>query len=145
MPDIIGHYIEDLRFEHPCCLLVSGASGAGKSDFIKSCIEHNGIKGEINQIFYFMPKSEETDITPQPNQRIYVMEGLPTQKWVDDLLSTGSTGTMVVIDDQWRQCLESQVIEDLIIRTRRHKKISLAFITQNFFQRTPANRSKTLR
>ena len=97
MPEsFLGPFIHDLRFVHPFCMLVSGTTGAGKSTFLRNLIEKEGIKGRINEIFYFMPRTENIKIRVPPHQRFVKMQGLPTQEWVDknwkpDTSSQGSS------------------------------------------------------
>jgi hypothetical protein len=130
-------FIPDLRFQHPCSLLISGTTGAGKSHFVKLLIENDGIKGGINKIFYFMPRLENLGIRPSPQQQLFIMEGLPTQNWVDDTFTRDENkNCLIVVDDLWSQCIESPVIESLLTYGRRHLNVSLAFIAQNFYEKS---------
>ena len=51
---------------------LTGHSGAGKSTFLKNMIEKNGIKGTINEIYYFMPQIETLNIKTKPNQMNFI-------------------------------------------------------------------------
>jgi len=135
MPNYLGRFVEDLRFQHPCALLVSGTTGAGKSNFVKNIIERRGIKGRINTIYYFMPKMETLDITPNPGQKIYYFPGLPTEKWVRDTFHESTHDSLVIIDDQWSAAIESEVVSNLTTFGRRHDGISIIMITQNFYEK----------
>ena len=135
MPNYLGRFITDLRFQHPCALLISGTTGAGKSNFVKNVIERQGIKGTIRTIYYFMPKLETLDITPLPGQKIFYFAGLPTEKFVRDNFKESTRDTLIIIDDQWSAAIESEVVSNLAIYGRRHDGISLIMITQNFYEK----------
>lgn len=135
MPEsYLGKFIHDLRFCHPFCILVSGTTGSGKSNFIKNVIEKNGIKGKINQIYYFMPRLEALNIDAGPDRRLYLMEGIPTKKWIDETFKESNRDTLIVVDDQWDECIESPDVKRLCNWGRRHLGVSLAFVTQNFYE-----------
>lgn len=136
MPNYIANYLENFQFSHPCALLVSGTTGAGKSFFIKNLIEKNGIKGTISTIYYFMPRLEPLEITPLPHQKLYVLEGMPTNRWYEDTFNENTRDTLIIIDDMWSECIESEVVRRLLTHGRRHLGISLAFTAQNFFERS---------
>lgn len=146
MPDYVGHLVNDLRFQHPTCLLVSGTSGSGKSWFIKNIIERNGIKGQINTIFYFVLQMEKFDLKPySPHTRIFMEQGLPDKKFVDELMAEERDDVLIVIDDQWRDCLKNKEVDRLIRHDRRHNKYSLIFVAQNYFEHTSGGNPKTMK
>jgi len=138
MANHLAKFIPDLRFAHPCSLLVSGTTGAGKSHFVKLLIENDGIKGNIDTIYYFMPRLENLDIKPNENQNLYICEGMPTQSWVDNTFKKDSESVnLIVVDDMWSQCIQSPVIEYLLTYGRRHLNVSMVFIAQNFYEKSP--------
>lgn len=137
-------WVPDLRFEHPAALLVSGTTGAGKTHWTKLLIENDGIKGEIKKIYYFMPMLENVNISPNPDQQLFLMEGMPTQSWVSDNFRPNEDAkTLIIVDDQWSQCVQSPVIESLLNHGRRHFGVSLIFIAQNFYEKS--TKARTMR
>lgn len=129
-------WVPNPRFQHPSALLISGTTGAGKSYFVKNLIEQEGIEGDIKHIYYFMPRLENLDIQPLPHQQLYLMEGLPTRNWVDDMFKKENKNCMIIIDDMWSKCVEDPVIENLLTYGRRHFNVSLVFIAQNFYEKS---------
>ncbi len=71
--------VPDLRISHPCSIFIAGATGTGKSNFIKNFIECDAIKEGTDIVYYFMPRFETLDITPPNGVDIYTYEGLPSQ------------------------------------------------------------------
>jgi len=129
-------HVPDLRFRHPCCLFISGTTGAGKSHFVKNLIECGGTNVVFDNIYYFMPKIEHLEITPCENQEMFIQQGLPKQDWVDAHIKKDGTKNLIVIDDQWQRSLECPVVYDLLTHDRRHLNVSLCFISQNFFEKS---------
>jgi hypothetical protein len=145
MINLTTKYVPDLRFRHPCCLLITGTTGAGKSHFVKNLIECGGTDVVYDKIYYYMPKIEELGILPGANQQMFIDKGLPKQDWVDAHIKKDGTKNLIVIDDQWQRSLECPVVYDLITHDRRHLQVSLIFISQNFFEKSKSNHAVTYR
>ncbi|CAG5101521.1 Oidioi.mRNA.OKI2018_I69.chr1.g1130.t1.cds [Oikopleura dioica] len=86
-----------------------------------------------------MPRLEPLNIKPPAHQRLFLMEGLPTRKWVDDTFKETQRDTLIIFDDQWAECVENRAIEYLFVYGRRHLGISLIGITQNFYQKSKSS------
>jgi Cdc6-like AAA superfamily ATPase len=129
--------VPDLRISHPSSIFIAGATGTGKSNFIKNLIECDGIKGGTDVVYYFMPRFENLDINPPKGLDIYKQEGLPDQEWVNKTIEPyKERKTLIVVDDMWNQCVESPVIEYLLTYGRRHLNLSLIFVAQNFYEKS---------
>ena len=141
MPEsFLGPFVADLRFNHPFCAVVSGTTGVGKSTFLKHMIERNGIKGTINEIYYFMPRVENINIKTKPHQRLQKMQGLPTRKWIDERWSPDHSprDVLFIFDDLWSECINDPTAKDTAIWARNHLGISIAFVTQYYFEQSKA-------
>jgi hypothetical protein len=131
----LGYEVPSIKFQHPCSIFVSGASGSGKTEFIKNIVEHDFIEGGINTIYFFMPYIETTVISPLPHQELVLMEGVPTMAWLNDTFSlNGPKDTLIIVDDLWGQCVKSEAIRHLLKYCRSHFGISMIFVTQYFFE-----------
>jgi hypothetical protein len=124
-----------LEFQHPTALLISGTTGSGKSYFTKNLVEYGAISGDIKNIWYFMPKYEHLDIIPPRNQKLFVIEGLPTKDWMDQQFKDKKRDNLIIIDDQWGKCVNSELCEHLLGYGRRHYGVSLIFISQNYYEK----------
>lgn len=128
-------YVPDLRFRHPCCIFISGTTGAGKSYFVKNLIECGGTDVTYDNIYYFMPRMEQLDIVPHKNQEMFYNQGMPEEDWINAHLKNGKKN-LLIIDDQWHKCLENPIVYTLLTHDRRHLGVSLCFISQNFFEKS---------
>ena len=109
-------------------------------------IEKNGIKGNIKTIYYFVLRLEQLDIEPHdPNTRLFIQEGLPSKKFVDELVEQNSGDVMIVIDDQWRDCIKNKQIDRLIFHDRRHIGYTLIFVAQNYFEQRSGGNPITMK
>jgi len=137
MHNHVIRYVPDLRFQHPCALFISGTTGAGKSHFVKRLIERRGIRGNIKNIYYFMPRLERLDIRVPARQELFPMTGLPTRAWLDETFKKQKRGNaLIIIDDQWSSCVESKDCEYLLSYGRRHIGLSMCFLAQNFYEKS---------
>jgi len=143
MINLCTSFIPDLRFRHPFSMLISGSTGVGKSHFIKNVIECGGADVDFDNIFYFMPRLEQIDLVPLKNQELFLLQGLPDEDWIKENIKEDGSNNMIVIDDQWGKCLDNEIIYTLLTHDRRHRGVSLCFISQNFFEK--AKNAITLR
>ena len=132
----IGTVIENIKFRHPVSIFVSGASGTGKSHWIKHVIEQDFIQGNIRTIYYFMPEIENISISPLPHQELYLMQGVPTMTWIKDTFQqNGPRDTLIVVDDLWGECIKAKDSTRFLLKyCRNHYGISMIFVTQYFFE-----------
>jgi len=71
----LTRFVPDLRFQHPTALLIAGTTGSGKTQFVKNLIEHGGIKGKINKIYFFLPRLEPLLIETDDDTKIFLEQG----------------------------------------------------------------------
>lgn len=132
--------IAPVVFHHPICMIISGTTGSGKSNFVKLMIENDAIKPRIDQIWYFMPKTEVLHIKTREDQELHIRSGLPTQEWFDENVKNSKDKILVVIDDQWSKAIASDFVNNLVLVERRHANdyngVSIICISQNYFQKS---------
>jgi septin family protein len=134
--NIVGRFVNDFRFEHPFCTLISGTTGVGKSTFVKNLIERDGIKGNIREIYYFMPEIEKISINVPQHQKLYLMEGIPTKEWISKnwTVATSNKDVLFIVDDQWDDVLKDKTCKRLCSWGRNHLGFSTLFVTQYYFE-----------
>ena len=133
---VVGRFVHDFRFQHPFCSLISGTTGVGKSTFVKNLIEKDMIKNTVNEIYYFMPSMENININVLKHQKLFLMEGLPTKRWIlkNWTPKTSKRNVLFIIDDQWDDVLKDQTCKRLCTWGRNHLGFSTIFITQYYFE-----------
>ena len=129
--------IDSLTFQHPVSFIISGTTGSGKSTFVANIIEKRAFDGNIEKIYYFIPKNENLKITLPPGQHLEVKEGMSSRKWCHDTLDTGKRNSLVIIDDQWPKVVASKTVEYLISVGKNHWGVSVISIAHNYFNKGP--------
>ena len=145
--NVCTQYVPDIRFKHPCCILISGTTGVGKSHFVKLIIECGGTDVVYDNIYYFTPRGSKVDIITAENQNIFYCQGLPDDQFLKDHIKPDDAKNLLVVDDQWQKCVKSKFMHLLLSYERRHlneeRGISLILISQNYFER--GEQARTLR
>lgn len=118
----------DVRFKHPCTILISGPSMSGKSSIVFKIIKFRDevIKGKIKKVLYCLPPGQ-TIKTPdyiKADKLVSFHEGIPD-------VSILSADTLLIIDDLMDSL--SADMMSLFTRNSHHLGISVIFLTQNLF------------
>jgi hypothetical protein len=123
----------------PFRALVIGASGSGKTEFVKYVIEKNLIwHPEIvdypKKIFWYFDKNLQPPIInlKEDVDPVVFQAGLPTFEDTDKF-----ENTLVVIDDLFLKAFASEFIANLFTKFSRQKSISVILLAQNIFVRHP--------
>ena len=147
MINLCTSYIPDMRFRHPCCILISGTTGVGKSHFVKLLIECQGTDVVFDNIFYFTPRKGPNNIITAEGQEIFYCQGLPTESFVKSHVKNDGSKNLIVVDDQWQKCVNDEYVNNLLTYERRHlnedKGVSIILISQNYYEK--GTHARTLR
>ena len=129
MPHLIdGHVFSDLRLQKPFRLIVAGASGCGKTEFVKKLVNKNFFETKFNKIVYIYP-DYLNDIPAEFKRNVDYISGLPKQHYFASL----PANTLVVIDDMMIESSKSEEMVKLFSVTARKRNISLILMTQNLY------------
>lgn len=125
-------------------LQIIGPTGAGKTLFTKRLIEEvNNMYDEDppQKVLYcygvYQPLFDEME---QSLEYVKFYEGLPTEQFIDEFAA--GKHTLVVLDDLMQAVLKSDMAERLFVQSCHHKNLSVAFLSQNLYQKGP--KAKTI-
>jgi DNA replication protein DnaC len=142
MRTVQGRVIKDFKFHHPASIMISGSTGTGKTHMTENLIKKNMFTKKIKNIFYYGAHGNctlEWDQELPQEVQVRLLEGLPTTK---DLLTLPKR-SLVIIDDQFSEAIESEAVARAFKVDRRNQKFSLVLITQNVFEK--GKHAKTIR
>lgn len=129
--------LRDLQFVHPFTMVVSGATGSGKTMLIRdyladfeTLIDGHGVnEGEnlkvlwchgVTQDLYRIKIANNIDVT--------YMEGLPTLSEIDMM-----SPRVIVVDDLMNELKNSTMLENLFTKYSHHHNQSVIFTLQNLY------------
>lgn len=135
----------DARLVTPFSMVLSGPPGSGKSQFIVNMLTR------ANQIMTKKPDYVvycHGTVTSDDFRRGLVNEfrqGVPSYEDIQTLTRRykHGNGCMIIIDDLL-DAVETPVVRDLFTKISRHDNVSVIFVTQNTFLKSPNYRTISL-
>ena len=125
--------IENVKFEYPFRMIISGSSQSGKTSFAKQLLQNTELfDGELKNILYCYPEYlSETPVEWHEELLLPVtyQTGLPT---LNELCSL-ETDTVIVLDDLYEECITAKQIDHLFRVLSGKKRLSVIIMTQRFF------------
>lgn len=118
----------DTRFLHPFSMIVAGASGTGKTRYVKDLLSRVHPAFRSVTWCYSEWQPEYADGFPP---YVDFVRGLPA-----DLLDTvleKPAPRCVVFDDLMTQCATSSVVSELFVQKRHHADLSVVLVLQNLY------------
>lgn len=135
-----------IKFQHPSTWIISGASGTGKSTFVKSLIENTDaiFTERPKDIYYFYSSWQPLfDEIHHSVKNVIFMEGLPSESKLSDADSSAES-SLWVIDDLGDCAKDSSFVQKLFCVLSHHHKISVILITHNIFEKGKCMRTISL-
>ena len=123
----------DVRLQCPFTMLVSGASGSGKSVFTRRLLNSSLLLNAPRRVVWCYGVAESTRMPG-----IEYHPGLPSEK----LLSDGNM--ILVIDDLMQQAKSSSVVSDIFTKYSHHNNITCICLLQNLFPKGTEMRNISL-
>jgi len=120
---------DDIKLQHPFSMVLSGVSGSGKTCWVKRLIENidEMVIPNIDRIVLsYTEKQNIYEELLNLDDRVILHEGLSF-----DLANDKKT--LLIIDDQMTSGVNDSIIQELFIKGRHHRNLSIIFITQNLF------------
>lgn len=134
----------DLKFIPPCTMSFSGPSQIGKSQLMAQFVEYRKLLFDLDTDFHRIIYSQPEVLAHRPNpifEKIQssfptaeLCSGLPDiSKLQLDLNSATGPPSLVIVDDQMTQFLDSSLMVDLMTIKSHHHNISIWISLQNYF------------
>ncbi|GFO22472.1 AAA ATPase domain [Plakobranchus ocellatus] len=126
----------DPRWKHPFTCMVSGATGSGKTYFVKTLLQY--LSSMVTPVpeeviwCYGVWQTSYRDVS----HKVTFREGLP------DILSTDNKPRLAIVDDLMNEADKS--LTDLFTKWSHHKNISVIHIVQNLFGNNKQQRTLSL-
>lgn len=117
--------MEPLTLHHPFTAICSGASGSGKTFFLKSLLEHRDklIKPLPKQVIWFYGESQ-----PLHGE-------IEDVEFRDDSDFEEVRDALLIFDDLMSELSGDEKLSKLFTKYSHHRNLSVIFITQNFFHK----------
>ena len=127
-----------LPFKHPYTMVVCGPTQSGKTGFVLKLIDNSStvIQPAPVKIVYCFSEYQHETFDPY-RKRVQFRKGLPPTENFDGLVPT-----LLILDDLMAEADQSVV--DLFTKVSHHRNLSVVFIVQNLFQRSPHARTISL-
>jgi hypothetical protein len=111
------------KLVHPSTCLLSGPTGSGKTVFVKKLIDFKMFNPMPTQIIYCYGSYQ-----PLFNsmKSVTFEEGLPSNL-------SSLQNALIIIDDLMAELASDSRLSNLFTKGSHHRKLSVIFITQNFF------------
>ena len=130
----LGEIIKSAKWSHPVACILSGSSGTGKTSFTFKVIQNQHFSKKIKHVFYFGGGEQQANRLNWHNKleevAVQYYEGLPSASF----FSTIPKRSVVVIDDQFEEAINSPQIAKAFKMDRRHSEFSIILITQSIFE-----------
>jgi hypothetical protein len=127
-----------LPFKHPFTAVVSGPTGCGKTELVKSIILHaRQLVEPVPQKVVWYYAEYQAKLAADLGRMVEFREGCPDMSDFSD-----NTRTLVIIDDLMGEC--SSEITKMFTKGSHHRNLSICFLMQNFFHQAKEIRTITL-
>lgn len=118
----------DTAFKHPFAMIVAGASGTGKTEYVKRLLDPGHISPPLVKTFWFYSEWQPAYTKFPPN--VTPVAGMPAS--FDDYID-GREARCLVFDDLMSQCADNGIVKELFLQKRHHANVSVILILQNLF------------
>lgn len=128
-----------LAFKAPFRMIVAGPSGCGKTTFVRKILlnANEMISPPPDDIIWYYKRWQEWYNDKKYNEHISFIRGMPKNE------SISCTKSRLIVLDDLFQDINRDIVQ-LFTCDSHHQNISVVFITQNFFHKSPHQRTISL-
>ena len=120
-------FVPEPILHHPFSMVVSGCSGSGKTFFVMNLLKE--LKFENN----YSPSSLIINSSENVEQWNDLRSFFPIIYFKDNLNFDVPKDSLIVVDDNMMEAVESDMVSKLFTRKVHHLNVSVVLITQNLF------------
>ena len=128
--------VTEAVFITPTTIVVSGATGSGKTTFLKKLLKNPQLFSQIPDRVVYCYGAWQTAFEDMPG--VEFREGLDIPK------KTGDEHILLILDDLMTEVVQSPIVQALFTEGSHHKKITVILVLQNLFQQGKHARSIAL-
>lgn len=138
----------DLSFRTPFTMLIAGATGSGKTTFVKKMLQkaESAFDRPIGDVYFFykVDMQRTLDDLSSGGSRVHYIPGLPDLNWLEETLGKPPPNELreavpiIVIDDQGSE-LNDEVARLFTVGSH-HNDVCVIAIVHQLFGKTPAHR-----
>ena len=123
---------DDVVFKHPFNMIVGGASGSGKTEWVCRFLEHYStlITPQIQHVLYCYGVYNK-NVLRMESMGVETQFGLPVEKVIRETPKP----LLLILDDLMMEA-KSDFLDLLFTRGSHHWGVSIVFITQNMFEKS---------
>lgn len=134
---------EDVLIKHPSPIIVSGPSGAGKTQLTRDIIENydktTTIRKEKIKVMWAYKMVESLKPFKNPKIEVSFFEGVPTMNQIRN-----EKPDILVLDDLILQVAKNDNITEIFLMGSHHRNVTVFLLAQNIFAQGNAMRSISL-
>jgi hypothetical protein len=123
---------KDIVFKHPFNMIVGGASGSGKTEWVVKFVDayKSLVEPEINHLLYCYGVYNSNVLTMEM-KGVETHFGLPSER----IIRERQKPLLLILDDLMMEA-KSEFMDLLFTRGSHHWGVSIIFITQNLFEKS---------
>lgn len=131
-----------ILLECPFAMGVSGVTSSGKTFWVERLLQNvdNMLNKPVNKILYCYGAYQDIyNEMERDIKNIEFHQGIPND--ISHLYTDNSHTNILVLDDLMTSVLKSPYMEDLFTKFSHHGNVSIIFIVQNLYAKSPLSRS----
>lgn len=124
------------QFQHPFTAILSGATGSGKTQWLKRFLQFRNdlIEPQVHRVLYCYGELNECILAMQGDDRIELYNGVPSEDMVRERAHAAEQRLLLVLDDLMLN-VSSTFLDTVFTRGSHNWGVSVMFVSQHLFTR----------